>query len=87
MQPLTNGLKLLPCHLSAQPKQFGSATMPLALNPALLIVVIAVFQMPLGISCAACHCTNRQHEPTLTLFEIALQAVQRISVFPARWYS
>jgi hypothetical protein len=44
-----------------------------ALNPAMLIVVIAVFEMPLGIPGTARHSPYRQHEPTLTLFEFAMQ--------------
>jgi hypothetical protein len=39
----------------------------------LLIVVVAVFQMPLRIASAARHRPYRQHNPTLNLFEIAAQ--------------
>jgi hypothetical protein len=38
-----------------------------------LIVVIAVFEMPLGIPGTARHGPYRQHSPTLTLFEFRLQ--------------
>ena len=48
--------------------------MPLALDPAVLIVVIAVFEMPLGIPSTSRHGANSQHSPTLTLFEIGKQA-------------
>jgi len=47
------------------------------LNPAMLIVVIAVFEMPLGIPGTARHGPYRQHSPTLTLFEFALQQLLR----------
>jgi len=43
------------------------------LNPAMLIVVIAVFEMPLGIPGTARHGPYRQHVPTLTLFEFRMQ--------------
>jgi hypothetical protein len=39
----------------------------------MLIVVIAVFEMPLGIPGTARHGTYLQHESTLTLFEFAIQ--------------
>jgi hypothetical protein len=47
--------------------------MPLTLNAAVLIVVVAVFKMPLGIPGTARHGSNRQHTQTLTLFEITMQ--------------
>jgi hypothetical protein len=50
---------------------------PFPLNTALLITVIAVFEMPLCVASTACHGWYRQHTPTLTLFEIPLQAKQR----------
>jgi len=37
------------------------------------IVVVAVFEMPLGIPGTARHGPYRQHDPTLTLFEFAMQ--------------
>jgi hypothetical protein len=37
------------------------------------VVVVAVFQMPLGVPSAVRHGSYRQHKPTLTLFEIAMQ--------------
>jgi len=43
----------------------------------MLIVVIAVFEMPLGIPGTARHGTYRQHEPTLALFEFAMQQLLR----------
>ena len=49
VQPLANGFKLLLGYLSAQAEQLRSASLPFALNAVVLIVVIAVFEMPLGI--------------------------------------
>jgi hypothetical protein len=44
--------------------------MPLTLDGALLIVVVTLLEMLLGVSLAAGHCANREHSPTLALFEI-----------------
>jgi hypothetical protein len=55
MQPLSNCFKLLPRYLSTQAKQLRSASKPLALNTTAFIVVVAVFQMALGISGATRH--------------------------------
>jgi hypothetical protein len=44
----------------------------------MLIVVIAVFEMPLGIPDTTRHSPYRQHEPTLTLFELAMQQLLRL---------
>jgi hypothetical protein len=52
IQPLPNSLKLLRRYSPAQSKQLGATAIPFALNPAMLIVVIAVFEMPQGISSA-----------------------------------
>jgi hypothetical protein len=57
--------------------------MPFALNPAMLIVVIAVFEMPLGIPGTARHGSYRQHVPTLTLFEFAMQLPSCLAVLIA----
>jgi hypothetical protein len=38
-----------------------------------LIVIIALFEMPLGIPNTARHGPYRQHTPTLTLFEFRVQ--------------
>jgi hypothetical protein len=51
----------------------GTASVPLALNPALVVVVIAVFKVPSSVPHAASHRSDRQHQPTLTLFEILVQ--------------
>jgi hypothetical protein len=45
------------------------------LYAAVLIVVIAVFEMPLGIPDTTRHGPYRQHRMTLTLFEIPLQGI------------
>jgi hypothetical protein len=47
--------------------------MPFTLNAAVLIVIVAVFKMPLGIPGSTRHGSNRQHKQTLTLFEITMQ--------------
>ena len=47
--------------------------MPFALDATALIVVVAVFEMPLGIPNTARHGPYRQHDPTLTLFEFRMQ--------------
>jgi len=49
VQLLTDSFKLLLGHLSAQAKQFCPASMPFPLNAAVLIVIIAMFEMPLSI--------------------------------------
>ena len=75
MQPLAYRFKLLPGYLSAQAEQLRAAAMPFALNAAVLIVVVAVFKMPLGVPSTARHGSDRQHVPTLSLFEMRMQAV------------
>jgi hypothetical protein len=40
---------LLLGYFSAQAKQLRAASMPFTLNAAVLIVIVAVFKMPLGI--------------------------------------
>jgi hypothetical protein len=39
----------------------------------MLVIVIAVFEMPLGIPDTARHGPYSQHNPTLTLFEFRMQ--------------
>jgi hypothetical protein len=73
IQPLPNCFEMLLRHSAAQSKQLGATAIPFALNPAMLIVVIGVFEMPLGIPGTARHGPYRQHEPTLTLFEFLMQ--------------
>jgi hypothetical protein len=85
IQSLPNRLELLRLYVPAQAEQLGATAMPLALNPAMLIVVIAVFEMPLGIPGTARHGPYRQHNPTLTLFEIGKQASSAGGT--SSWYS
>jgi len=67
-----------PCVWSYAYDQLSATAMPFALHPAMLIVVIAVFEMPLGIPGTARHGPYRQHSPTLTLFEFRLQPFSRL---------
>jgi hypothetical protein len=55
--------------------------MPFTLNTTMFIVIVAVFQMSLGISGATRHGSQSQHNPTLTLFEIRVQRL--VSRHPA----
>jgi hypothetical protein len=73
MQPLSNCLKLLARNLSMQTQQLRALAMPFTLDTTAFIVIIAVFQMPLGISSTTRHGPQSQHNPTLTLFEIRMQ--------------
>ena len=86
MQPLADRFKLLPGHFSAQAEQLRAASMPFTLNAAVLIVVVAVFEMPLGIPGTARHGSYRQHNPTLTLFEFRMQrlASDKVADSPSR---
>jgi hypothetical protein len=73
MQPFSNCFKLLPRYLPMQAKQLRTASMPLPLNATAFIVIVAVFQMALGISGTIRHGSQSQHNQTLTLFEIRMQ--------------
>jgi hypothetical protein len=73
MQSFAYGFELLPCHRTAQAEQFRSSAMPFTPDTTVLIVVVAVFEMPLGIPGTARHGAYRQHSPTVTLFEIGMQ--------------
>ena len=44
--------------------------MPLGFDGTLLIVVVTLLEMSLGVSLPAGHCANREHSPTLALFEV-----------------
>jgi len=63
--------------------------LPLALYAAVFIVVIAVFEMPLGIPDTARHGPYRQHRLTLTLFEFRFQAeIQACEIATSwRWWA
>ena len=73
IQPLPNCFEMLLCHFAPQAKQPRALAMPFPLNATVLIVVVAVFKMPLGIPGTTRHGPNRQHTQTLTLFEITMQ--------------
>jgi hypothetical protein len=47
------------------------------------IVVVAVFEMPLSITSTARHGPYRQHDPTLTLFEFAMQLLSCLAALIA----
>jgi hypothetical protein len=68
VQSFAYGFELLPRHLATQSEQFRCPAMPFTLDAAVLIVVVAVFEMPLGIPDTSRHGTNGQHKATLTLF-------------------
>ena len=74
VKPLTDGLELLLRHLPLKTKQFGTPAMPFALHRALLVIVVAMLQMPLCIALTAGHGPNRQHSMTVGLFELRMQA-------------
>jgi hypothetical protein len=44
--------------------------MPLAFDGTLLVEVVTLLEMSLGVSLPAGHCANREHSPTLALFEV-----------------
>jgi hypothetical protein len=73
VQALADSFKLLLAYLSAQAKQLRPAAMPFPSNAAVLIVVIAVFEMTLSIPGTARQGSDREHNPTLSPFEIRLQ--------------
>src|SRR5712692_6865490 len=61
--------KILRRNLPFEPKQFSAASVPLAFDSAILVVIIALLEMALCVALPAGHGTNRQHTPTLALFE------------------
>jgi hypothetical protein len=73
----THCLEAFGGNLAFEPKQFGAASVPLALDGTILVIIVALLEMPLGVTLSAGHCTNRQHSPTLALFEIWGQASSR----------
>ena len=58
----------------AESKQFSAASVPPAFDSSILVVVVALLEMALCVAFTAGHDTNRQHSPTLALFEIWGQA-------------
>jgi hypothetical protein len=49
---------------------------PVALDTPILVVVVTLLKLALRVTLSAGHCTNRQHSPTLALFEIRDQPVE-----------
>lgn len=80
VQSFAHGFELLPRHITTQPEQFCCPAMPFTLYAAVLVVVVAVFEMPLSIPGTARHGSYGQHIPTLTLFEFRMQGV--LQFFP-----
>jgi hypothetical protein len=75
VEPLAYRLKILGCNLSLKAKQVSAAAAPPTFDSPILVVVVTLPKVPLGIALTAGHGTNRQHSPTLTLFEIRDQPV------------
>ena len=50
--------------------------MPLAFDGTLLVVVVTLLEMSLSVSLPAGHCANREHSPTLALFEVQDQQIK-----------
>jgi hypothetical protein len=74
VQAFSDVFKLFVRYIGTQIQQLRATAPPLALNLAVLVVVVTVFQMPLRIAGPTCHGSNRQHSPNLRLFEIGMQA-------------
>ena len=70
IETLPYRLKILGCNLSFKAKQFSAAPMPLAFDSPTLVLIITLPEMALSVALTAGHGTNRQHSPTLALFEI-----------------
>ena len=70
VEALTHCLEILGGNLSFQTQQFSAASVPPAFDRPILVVVVALLEMALCVAFTAGHGTNRQHVPTLALFEI-----------------
>ena len=70
VETLTHCLEILGGNLSFQTKQFSAASVPLAFDSPILVVVVALLEMALCVAFTAGHGTNRQHTQTLALFEV-----------------
>jgi hypothetical protein len=75
IETLTHRLEIFGGNLSFETKQFSAASVPLAFDSPFLVEV-ALLEMALCIVFTAGHGTNRQHDPTLALFEIRGQLVR-----------
>lgn len=74
VETLTHCLEILGGNLSFETQQFSAASVPLAIDSPILVVIVALLEMALCVAFTAGHGTNRQHGPTLALFEIGGQA-------------
>jgi hypothetical protein len=70
VETLLHGLKILGPNVALEPKQFSAASAPAAFDSPILVVGIVLPKVMLGAALTAGHGTNRQHSPTLALFEI-----------------
>src|SRR5271169_3965364 len=70
VETLTHCFEILGGNLSFETKQFSAASVPLAFDRPILVVVVALLEMALSVAFTAGHGTNRQHGSTLALFEI-----------------
>jgi len=73
VKTLSHCFKILGCDLPFESKQFSAASMPLAFDSPILVVVVALLEMALCVAFTAGHGTNRQHTQTLLLFEFRHQ--------------
>lgn len=51
-------------------KQSSAASVPLAFDRPILVVIVTLLKMALRVALATGHGTNRKHRATLSLFEI-----------------
>jgi hypothetical protein len=70
VEALTHCLEIFGGNLSFEPNQVSAASLPLAFDGPILVVVVALLEMTLRVTLSAGHGTNRQHSLTLALFEI-----------------
>jgi len=54
-------------NLPFEPKQFSAASVPLAVDRPILVVIVTLLKMALRIALATGHGTNRKHRATLAL--------------------
>jgi hypothetical protein len=80
-------LEILGCNLSFKPKQFSSPSVPPAFDRPILVVVVALLEMALCVAFTAGHGTNRQHMPSLALFEVRYREWQLVVGMPHRCHS
>jgi hypothetical protein len=74
VETLTHCLEIFGGSLSFETKQFSAASVPPAFDSPILVVVVVLLEMALCVAFTAGHGTNRQHVPTLALFEVWGQA-------------